>query len=151
MLCTGRLLTGHSAGSNLVSSPIFVSEISHPDIRGTSSVLTMVLYTSGFFVSMLAGAALNWRIATGLFIITGVLSFVLLLFCKVIYYCKFNIYLCRFNFRNHQHGYSEKNQRKRLLMLYSFTEGTMMSAGKVAFYKLNNYILIFKSSLIVKF
>ena len=82
----GRLLTGHSGGSNLVSSPIFVSEISHPDIRGTSSVLTMVLYTSGFFISMLAGAALHWRLATGLFIITGVLSFVLLLFCKVINY-----------------------------------------------------------------
>ena len=76
-------MTGHAGGSNLVSSPIFVSEISHPDIRGTSSVLTMVLYTSGFFISMLAGAALKWRLASGLFVITGVLSFILLLFCKV--------------------------------------------------------------------
>ena len=79
----GRLVTGHAGGSNLVSSPIFVSEISHPDIRGTSSVLTMVLCTSGFFIGMLAGAALNWRLASGLFVITGVLSFILLLFCKV--------------------------------------------------------------------
>ena len=84
IILSGRLLTGHSGGSHLVSSPIFVSEISHPDIRGTSSALTVVLYTSGFFISMLAGAALHWRLATGLFIITGVLSFVLLLFCKVI-------------------------------------------------------------------
>jgi len=81
-LIIGRLVTGHAGGSNLVSSPIFVSEISHPDIRGTSSVLTMVLCTSGFFISMLAGAALNWRLASGLFVITGVLSFILLLFCK---------------------------------------------------------------------
>ena len=34
LLLLGRLLTGHTAGSNLVSSPIFVSEISHPDLRG---------------------------------------------------------------------------------------------------------------------
>ena len=37
LLLLGRLLTGHSAGSNLVSSPIFVSEISHPDLRGMYS------------------------------------------------------------------------------------------------------------------
>ena len=47
IVCLGRLLTGHSAGSHLVSSPIFVSEISHPDIRGATSNLTMILYTSG--------------------------------------------------------------------------------------------------------
>jgi len=82
ILLLGRLLTGHSAGSHLVSSPIFVSEISHPDMRGATSNLTMILYTSGFFLSMLAGAALPWRIATGVFTITGVLSFLLLLFCK---------------------------------------------------------------------
>ena len=96
----GRLLTGHSGGSHLVSSPIFVSEISHPDMRGATSNLTMILYTSGnitihinnllitligFFLSMLAGAALPWRIAAGVFTITGVLSFTLLLFCKVIF------------------------------------------------------------------
>ena len=80
----GRLLTGHSAGSNLVSSPIFVSEISHPDIRGTTSVMTMVCYTSGFFLSMLAGAALPWRTAAWVFVTTPLLSFVLLLLCKVL-------------------------------------------------------------------
>merc|ERR1719348_1778399 len=82
VLLLGRFLTGHSGGSHLVSSPIFVSEISHPDMRGATSNLTMILYTSGFFLSMLAGAALPWRIATGVFTITGVLSFLLLLFCK---------------------------------------------------------------------
>ena len=79
----GRLLTGHSAGSNLVSSPIFVSEISHPDMRGTTSVMTMVCYTSGFFLSMLAGASLPWRTAAWVFVTTPLLSFSLLLFCRV--------------------------------------------------------------------
>ena len=68
------MLTGHSSGSNLVSSPIFVSEISHPDLRGASSVLTMVCYTSGFFVSMLGGASLSWRVATLSYNTTSLLS-----------------------------------------------------------------------------
>ena len=79
----GRFLTGHSAGSNLVSSPIFVSEISHPDMRGTTSVMTMVCYTSGFFLSMLAGASLPWRTAAWVFVTTPLLSFSLLVFCRV--------------------------------------------------------------------
>ena len=78
----GRLLTGHSSGSNLVASPIFVSEISHPDLRGASSVLTMVCYTSGFFVSMLCGASLPWRLAASAYITTPVLSLVMILFCQ---------------------------------------------------------------------
>ena len=79
---SGRLLTGHSSGSNLVSSPIFVSEISHPDLRGASSVLTMVCYTSGFFVSMLCGASLSWRLAATAFIATPVISLGMILLCR---------------------------------------------------------------------
>ena len=78
----GRLLTGHSAGSNLVSSPIFVSEISHPDLRGASSVLTMVCYTSGFFVSMLGGASLSWRVAALSYNATSLLSMAMLVCCQ---------------------------------------------------------------------
>ena len=76
------MLTGHSSGSNLVSSPIFVSEISHPDLRGASSVLTMVCYTSGFFVSMVGGASLSWRLAALSYNTTALLSLTMLLFCK---------------------------------------------------------------------
>ena len=65
-----------------MSSPIFVSEISHPDLRGASSVLTMVCYTSGFFVSMLGGASLSWRLAALSYNTTALLSFTMLLFCK---------------------------------------------------------------------
>ena len=78
----GRCLTGHSSGSNLVSSPIFVSEISHPDLRGASSVLTMVCYTSGFFISMLGGASLSWRVAALSYNATALLSLTMLLFCQ---------------------------------------------------------------------
>ena len=66
----------------MVSSPIFVSEISHPDLRGASSVLTMVCYTSGFFVSMLCGASLPWRLAAGCYIATSVLSLGMILLCR---------------------------------------------------------------------
>ena len=82
LLLLGRLLTGHSSGSNLVATPIFTSEICEPSVRGAASVLTMVCYTSGFFVSMLAGAALPWRTAAAVFTITAASSFLLLIFCK---------------------------------------------------------------------
>ena len=78
----GRLLMGHSSDSNLVSAPIFTSEICCAEVRGAASVLTMVCYTSGFFVSMLAGAALPWRTAAAVFTITAASSFLLLIFCK---------------------------------------------------------------------
>ena len=80
VLLLGRFLGGHCAASNLVSTPIFVSEISHPDIRGTTSVLTMSCYTTGFFLSMLGGAVMPWRVATGVFMVTPLLSTILLLF-----------------------------------------------------------------------
>ena len=79
-LLLGRFLTGHCSGSNLVSTPIFVSEISHPDLRGTTSMLTMACYTFGFFASMLSGAILPWRVATGVFMVTPLLSALLLIF-----------------------------------------------------------------------
>jgi len=80
VLLLGRFLTGHCSGSNLVSTPIFVSEISDPDMRGTTSVLTMACYTTGFFASMLLGAILPWRVATGVFMVTPLLSAILLMF-----------------------------------------------------------------------
>ena len=80
VLLLGRFLLGHCAASNLVSTPIFVSEISHPDIRGTTSVLTMACYTTGFFVAMLGGALMPWRIATGVFMVTPLVSALLLMF-----------------------------------------------------------------------
>ena len=59
-----------------------MSEISHPDLRGASSVLTMVCYTSGFFLSMLGGASLSWRMAALSYNTTSLLSIAMLIFCK---------------------------------------------------------------------
>merc|ERR1712183_1201805 len=42
----------------------------------------MVCYTSGFFVSMLGGASLSWRMATLSYNTTSLLSLTMLLFCK---------------------------------------------------------------------
>ena len=110
----GRLLTGHSAGSNLVSSPIFVSEISHPDMRGTTSVMTMVCYTSGFFLSMLAGASLPWRTAAWVFVTTPLLSFSLLLFCRVSWDVLSDVCIYLLDpFRNLLRGFLEMEWRKK--------------------------------------
>lgn len=81
-LLIGRFLTGHSSGSNLVAAPIFVSEISHPDLRGTTSTLVMTCYTLGFFLSMLLGALLPWRTAVLVFTATPLISLVSVVFTK---------------------------------------------------------------------
>jgi len=73
-LLIGRFATGHSAGSNLVSAPIFVSEISHPELRGTTSTLVMTCYTLGFFISMLFGALMPWRTAVLVYSSTSLVS-----------------------------------------------------------------------------
>ena len=104
LLLLGRLLTGHSSGSNLVATPIFVSEICEPSVRGAASVLTMVCYTSGFFLSMLAGAALPWRTAAAVFVVTAVASFVLLIFCKVGSYLSTHLDLIKTVSRNLRRG-----------------------------------------------
>ena len=132
----GRLLTGHSAGSNLVSSPIFVSEISHPDMRGTTSVMTMVCYTSGFFLSMLAGASLPWRTAAWVFVTTPLLSFGLLLLCRVRsgQTGHNNNYIFNDQFRNLPHGSSEMDLRRQHWIPYSFTEEILKYASEFLYH-----------------
>ena len=49
-------------------------------MRGTTSVLTMACYTTGFFAGMLLGAILPWRVATAVFMLTPLLSAILLMF-----------------------------------------------------------------------
>ena len=134
-LFAGRLLTGHSAGSNLVSCPIFVSEISHPDMRGTTSVMTMVCYTSGFFLSMLAGASLPWRTAAWVFVTTPLLSFGLLLLCRVNGDPgKLDIITFEEYFRNLPHGSSEMDLRKQHWIPCSFTEEILKHASEFLYH-----------------
>jgi len=82
ILLIGRFLSGHFAGSNLVSVPIFISETSHPRLRGMTSTLLMVMYTSGFTISMFLGAIFPWRRAVLVTVATPALSALLLLFSK---------------------------------------------------------------------
>ena len=64
----------------------------------------MVCYTSGFFLSMLAGAALPWRTAAAVFVVTAVASFVLLIFCKVCSYLSTHLDLIKTVSRNLRRG-----------------------------------------------
>jgi len=80
VLLMGRFLSGHGLGSNTVSVPIFVSEISHPDFRGTLGTLTVLFFTSGACIQLLLGALVPWRWAVGLSAVVPLLSIVLLIF-----------------------------------------------------------------------
>jgi len=82
VLLLGRWLGSHCAGSNLVSAPIFISETSHPNMRGMTGTMIMVLYTIGFTVNMFLGALVPWRQAVLLTLTTPVLSALILLFMK---------------------------------------------------------------------
>ncbi|XP_023327824.1 solute carrier family 2, facilitated glucose transporter member 8 [Eurytemora carolleeae] len=61
LILLGRIITGYSTGSNYVSVPVFVGEISHPSIRG---------------------ASLPWRTVVPISMIPPSLSFCLLVFIK---------------------------------------------------------------------
>ena len=119
-----------------MSCPIFVSEISHPDMRGTTSVMTMVCYTSGFFLSMLAGASLPWRTAAWVFVTTPLLSFGLLLLCRVRSWQTGhnNNYIFNDQFRNLPHGSSEMDLRKQHWIPYSFTEEILKYASEFLYH-----------------
>lgn len=82
LLLVGRFLTGHFAGSNLVCTPIFVGETSHPSIRGLTGSMLIILYCSGFTLSMFLGAVFPWRTVICLATIPPILSFILLSIVK---------------------------------------------------------------------
>jgi len=82
LLLLGRFLTGHFAGSNLVCTPIFVGETSHPSIRGLTGCMLIILYCSGFTLSMFLGAVFPWRTVILLAAVPAAISFVLLYLVK---------------------------------------------------------------------
>jgi len=82
LVLLGRFLTGHFAGSNLMCTPIFVGETSHPSIRGLTATLMTILFCSGFTLSMFLGAVFPWRTVTCLATIPPALSFILLMTVK---------------------------------------------------------------------
>jgi len=82
LIVFGRFLTGHFAGSNLVCTPIFVGETSHPSIRGMTGSMLIILYCSGFTISMFLGAVFPWRTVTFLATTPAIISFILLTLVK---------------------------------------------------------------------
>eukprot|EP00095_Tigriopus_kingsejongensis_P002049 maker-scaffold254_size236139-snap-gene-0.10 protein:Tk02049 transcript:maker-scaffold254_size236139-snap-gene-0.10-mRNA-1 annotation:"solute carrier family facilitated glucose transporter member 8" len=63
VMLVGRFLTGISAASCLVSIPIYINEISQPQIKGFTASINMICYTSGFGAMAFMGALLPWRYA----------------------------------------------------------------------------------------
>ena len=61
MLLIGRLITGFAAGSFSVIVPIFVSEISSPEIRGALGTLFQILTTCGIFSMYVVGTYVSWK------------------------------------------------------------------------------------------
>ncbi|XP_023347909.1 solute carrier family 2, facilitated glucose transporter member 8 [Eurytemora carolleeae] len=82
LILLGRIITGYSTGSNYVSVPVFVGEISHPSIRGFTGSLFIINHNIGFTLSMILGASLPWRTVVLISMIPPSLSFCLLLFIK---------------------------------------------------------------------
>ncbi|TRY67596.1 hypothetical protein TCAL_13686, partial [Tigriopus californicus] len=69
VMLVGRFLEGVSAASCLVSIPIFVNEISQPEVKGFTSSLNMICYTTGFAFMSILGAMFPWRWAVGIVLI----------------------------------------------------------------------------------
>jgi len=82
LILIGRFLSGHFAGSNMVTSSIFVAETSHSSIRGFTGTLLIIEYCSGFTLSMLLGALFPWKIVCYIVLIFPTLAFFIMLWLK---------------------------------------------------------------------
>ncbi|XP_028852252.1 solute carrier family 2, facilitated glucose transporter member 6 [Denticeps clupeoides] len=61
MLYTGRFLTGIAAGMSAASIPVYVSEISHPAVRGTLGSCPQITAVVGTLALYALGLVLPWR------------------------------------------------------------------------------------------
>jgi len=82
LIIIGRLLTGHFVGSNMVATPIFIGEISHPSIRGLTGGLLMIEYCTGFTMSMFFGAIFPWKTVAYIAAIAPTIGFIVMMFMK---------------------------------------------------------------------
>jgi MFS family permease len=78
-LLAGRVLTGLATGMASSPSPVLISEIASPKLRGMLVCWNSVAISLGILIVYLLGTFLPWRIAAGLSAIFPVLSVVLLL------------------------------------------------------------------------
>uniref|UniRef100_A0A452HF92 Major facilitator superfamily (MFS) profile domain-containing protein n=1 Tax=Gopherus agassizii TaxID=38772 RepID=A0A452HF92_9SAUR len=61
MLLLGRLLTGFAGGVTAASIPVYISEISHPGVRGTLGACPQIMAVLGSLVLYALGLKLSWR------------------------------------------------------------------------------------------
>ncbi|KAM9116911.1 solute carrier family 2, facilitated glucose transporter member 6 isoform 1-T2 [Pangshura tecta] len=61
MLLLGRLLTGYAGGVTAASIPVYISEISHPGVRGTLGACPQIMAVLGSLILYALGLKLSWR------------------------------------------------------------------------------------------
>ncbi|XP_055576795.1 solute carrier family 2, facilitated glucose transporter member 6 isoform X2 [Falco cherrug] len=61
MLLLGRVLTGYAGGVTSASIPVYISEISHPGVRGMLGACPQIMAVLGSLVLYALGLALDWR------------------------------------------------------------------------------------------
>ncbi|XP_069465598.1 solute carrier family 2, facilitated glucose transporter member 8 isoform X2 [Ambystoma mexicanum] len=77
MLYTGRFLTGLASGVTSLVVPVYISETSHPRVRGTLGSCVQLMVVTGILGAYVAGMGLGWR---WLAVLCCVPPFVMLLF-----------------------------------------------------------------------
>ncbi|XP_077162286.1 solute carrier family 2, facilitated glucose transporter member 6 isoform X4 [Paroedura picta] len=61
MLLVGRLLTGFAGGVTSASIPVYISEISHPGVRGALGSCPQIMAVLGALALYALGLVFNWR------------------------------------------------------------------------------------------
>ncbi|NWR96360.1 GTR6 protein, partial [Motacilla alba] len=61
MLLLGRVLTGYAGGVTSASIPVYISEISHPGVRGMLGACPQIMAVLGSLVLYALGLVLDWR------------------------------------------------------------------------------------------
>ncbi|KFQ28290.1 Solute carrier family 2, facilitated glucose transporter member 8, partial [Mesitornis unicolor] len=61
MLYFGRMLTGLASGITSLVVPVYISEVSHPKVRGMLGSCVQLMVVTGILGAYVAGIALQWR------------------------------------------------------------------------------------------
>ncbi|XP_027505984.1 solute carrier family 2, facilitated glucose transporter member 6 [Corapipo altera] len=61
MLLLGRVLTGYAGGVTSASIPVYISEISHPGVRGMLGACPQIMAVLGSLLLYALGLVLDWR------------------------------------------------------------------------------------------
>lgn len=76
-----RFIMGHAGASAIVSVPIYVGEISQPQLRNFTSSFTVVCFACGTSTILIVGASFPWRIAVGITALVPLMTILILFFC----------------------------------------------------------------------